>query len=215
MLISQLRFLLGRQQRFIRWMTVWAPLLLWKAAGGPLGHGSRRGLGFAALSCAASAITRLERLKGKRSSPCSSSSTSSCHRMCCHLFSAHSQEPPRKARSSPVWAPVGLWLDCAGYPVSANQSAHHSQTLPVMSYNPYPFGANEPTGARRRYPSSPVLRFHGALWKSNELDTYICTVSHYHPKGRKANVHIRTNFVLPLPWVEDSICSHSHAMWTR
>ena len=37
--------------------------------------------------------------------------------------------------------------DLTGDAWSSYQSVVHCQTLPAMSYNPYPFGANVPTGA--------------------------------------------------------------------
>jgi hypothetical protein len=44
----------------------------------------------------------------------------------------HNEDAPRKTRDSLS---------------SLDRSSHHSQTLPAMSYNPYPFGLKLPTGA--------------------------------------------------------------------
>jgi hypothetical protein len=44
------------------------------------------------------------------------------------------QPPPRTTRRSTSFGPVGIALSSGSY--SPYQSAHHSQTLPAMSYNP-------------------------------------------------------------------------------
>jgi hypothetical protein len=48
-------------------------------------------------------------------------------------------------------APSSRW--CA-----ENSVVVHSHTLPIMSTNPKPFGANVPTGDVPRQPSAPSLR---------------------------------------------------------
>jgi hypothetical protein len=59
------------------------------------------------------------------------------------LFAPLSQPPPRFTRKEPVAAPFGSVPPAYGVPY---QSHHHSGTFPAMSFNPYPFAANEPTG---------------------------------------------------------------------
>ena len=58
------------------------------------------------------------------------------------------QLPPRRTRSSPEAGPVGSVTAPDGY--VPNQSAHHSRTLPCMSYNPQAFGCFCFTGCALR-----------------------------------------------------------------
>src|SRR5687768_362422 len=54
------------------------------------------------------------------------------------------QPPPRNTLNFPWAGPDGSVTSTAGY--SPNQSRHHSQTLPCMSYRPHGLGRFRPTG---------------------------------------------------------------------
>ena len=55
--------------------------------------------------------------------------------------------PPRITRAVPAGGPVGFPVVAVTCQLAWNQSAHHSHVLPLMLYNPYPFGGNASAGA--------------------------------------------------------------------
>src|SRR4029079_14422822 len=81
---------------------------------------------------------------------------------------------------------VNAGLGCLPYSVKG--SAHHSETLPIMSYSPHAFGRYDATGAGSKCPSFP--RIVGLIGSTGNTEAsamlaYLTSCSASSPCGKR------------------------------